>query len=64
MQRQAGIDPQLAAGHHLQQFQAAWADSSLFAGSKNIDLITEFGGLDAIKANLAPGCQRESADAD
>lgn len=51
--RRAGIDPNLPKEIILQQFQAAWADSSLFSGGRNIDLITEFGGLDAIKANLA-----------
>ncbi|MBP8293218.1 MAG: hypothetical protein KAX65_10620, partial [Caldilineaceae bacterium] len=49
----AGIDGNLPQDQILAQFRAAWADSSLFAGGRNMDLITEFGGLDAIKANLA-----------
>jgi archaellum component FlaC len=51
--RRAGIDGNLPEEQILAQFQAAWSDSSLFAGGRNIDLITEYGGLDAIRANLA-----------
>jgi hypothetical protein len=49
----AGIDPNLPKEMILEQVRGAWADSSLFAGGRNLDLITEYGGLDAIKANLA-----------
>ncbi len=49
----AGIDPNLPQDMILEQVRAAWSDSSLFAGGKNMDLITGFGGLDAIKANIA-----------
>lgn len=49
----AGIDGNLPAEMILQQFRSAWDDSSLFAGGRNVDLITEYGGLDAIRANLA-----------
>lgn len=51
--RRAGVDGSLPKEIILDQVRSAWQDSSLFAGGKNLDLITEFGGLDAIKANLA-----------
>ena len=51
--RRAGVDGGLPKEIILQQVRSAWEDSSLFAGGKNMDLITDFGGLDAIKANLA-----------
>lgn len=51
--RRAGIDGSLPKDIILQQVRSAWEDSSLFADGRNMDLITDFGGLDAIKANLA-----------
>jgi hypothetical protein len=51
--RRAGVDGGLPKDIILQQVRSAWEDSSLFAGGRNMDLITDFGGLDAIKANLA-----------
>ena len=50
--RRAGVDPGLPKDIILQQVRGAWEDSSLFSGGRNTDLITNFGGLDAIKANL------------
>ncbi len=49
----AGVDPGLPPELILQQVRGAWDDSSLFAGGRNLDLITQFGGLEAIQANIA-----------
>lgn len=44
-----GIDPNLAPEAILAKFEQAWANSSLFAGGANLDLIN----ADAVKAGLA-----------
>lgn len=44
-----GIDPNLAPEAILAKFEQAWANSSLFAGGANLDLIN----ADAVKADLA-----------
>ena len=49
----AGVDPGLSPQMILEQVRGAWDDSSLFAGGRNLDLITGFGGLEAIQANIA-----------
>ena len=49
----AGVDPGLSPQMILEQVRGAWDDSSLFAGGRNLDLITQFGGLEAIQANIA-----------
>ncbi len=45
----AGLDPSLPAEAILTMFKDAWADSSLFAGGKNLDLINQ----DAVQQALA-----------
>jgi hypothetical protein len=44
-----GVDPNLPGKAILAMFEQAWADSSLFAGGKNIDLIN----ADAVRQSLA-----------
>ncbi|MCB0071290.1 MAG: hypothetical protein KDE20_07525 [Caldilineaceae bacterium] len=55
----AGIDPNLPKEEILRQFEGMWADSSLFAEGRNLDLINQ----DAVQAALDRNARSQSGEA-
>ena len=55
----AGIDPNLPKEEILRQFEGMWADSSLFAEGRNLDLINQ----EAVQAALDRNARSQSGEA-